>query len=349
MKRYGNIYPGICDPKNVRQAHKNARKGKMHYHAVRMVDANPDLHLGQIQRTLERQAFRNSKYSMFIKRGRKNRVIHRLPYMPDRIVHHCIVQQLEPIWMRMFIRDTYSTIKGRGIHDGMHRMQKFMADEPGSRYCLKMDVKKFYPSIDHDVLKQILRGHIKCRPTLGLLDEIIDSAPGVPIGNYLSQYFGNLYLNGLDHWIKEAKRVRYYGRYCDDLVLFGSDKSALHELRCEISEYMRNRLRLDLKENWQVFPSRVRGVDFLGYRFWGTRTTVRKNIVKDFRHKIAHIKKHWRHMPAPAVVNSVMSYYGWLAHADARGLWRDSIDDTVRQIMATVCRANRITNPLEGI
>jgi hypothetical protein len=248
----------------------------------------------------------------------------------------------------VFIRDTFSTIKGRGIHDGVRRMKRFMRDVDGTRYCLKMDVRKFYPSIDHDVLKSILRRSFKCRPTLRLLDTVIDSAPGVPIGNYLSQYFANVYLSRFDHWIKESMNVRYYARYCDDLVILGTEKARLHDLYREAVEYM-DGLRLQIKDDHQIFPSRIRGIDFLGYRFFGYKTLVRKRIVKDFHKKLATIRKHWRHMPAPAIVNGVMSYYGWLKHADARGLWKASIDNEIRQIMNAVCTANRIKNPLEVV
>jgi hypothetical protein len=108
-------------------------------------------------------------------------------------------------------------------------------------------------------------------------------------------------------------------------------------------------LRLQIKDDHQIFPSRIRGIDFLGYRFFGYKTLVRKRIVKDFHKKLATIRKHWRHMPAPAIVNGVMSYYGWLKHADARGLWKASIDNEIRQIMNAVCTANRIKNPLEVV
>ncbi len=349
MKRHGNLYPMICNPDNVAIAHHNARKGKAHYREVMVVDRDPGKYLGRIQRMLESETFVNSEYSVFLKRGKKDRVISRLPYYPDRIVHHCVVQIMEPIWMRMFIRDTFATIKGRGIHDGAKRIKRFLRDKDGTKYCLKMDVRKFYPSIDHDCLKRVLHGHIKCSQTLRLMDTVIDSAPGVPIGNYLSQYFANIYLCGLDHWVKEDLRVRYYARYCDDMVIMGPDKTCLHDMHRRVADYLHDRLRLEIKGDWQIFPTRTRGIDFLGYRFFGDRTLVRKRIVQDFRARLRTIKKQWRYMPAPAVINSVMSYYGWLKHADARGLWASAIDNEIRRIVTTVCTANNIKNPLEGI
>ncbi|MBF0258366.1 MAG: RNA-directed DNA polymerase, partial [Desulfamplus sp.] len=237
--------------------------------------------------------------------------IYKLPYFPDRIVHHCIMNVVEPIWEKTLIRDTYSSLKGRGVHDGVKRVKSFLKDKVGTQYCLKLDIKKFYPSIDHDILKRIIRKKVKCNNTLSLLDEIIDSAPGVPIGNYLSQYFGNLYLGELDHWCKEILRIRYYARYCDDIVVFSDNKQHLHEVYKQIELYCRETLNLNIKGNWQVFPTRVRGVDFLGYRFFGDYTLIRKRIVIEFKKK----------MKTGDVNKSSVSYYGWLKHGNGHRLW----------------------------
>ena len=153
----------------------------------------------------------------------KRREIYQLPYFPDRITHHAIMNILEPIWVSVFTSDTYSCIKNRGIHAAAKRLKRELKLDPeGTKYCLKIDVRKFYPSIDHEILKQVVRRKIKDKRLLWLLDEIIDSADGVPIGNYLSQYFANLYLAYFDHWIKE-ERIKYYYRYADDIVILGSD------------------------------------------------------------------------------------------------------------------------------
>ena len=137
---------------------------------------------------------------------------------------------MEPIWYSLFVRDSYSCIKGRGIHGVVRKMKQVLKDKGNTTYCLKLDIKKFYPSIDHAVLKMILRKKIKDVQLLALLDEIVDSAPGVPIGNYLSQFFANLYLTYFDHWLKEEQQVKYYIRYADDMVILHRDKAYLHQL-----------------------------------------------------------------------------------------------------------------------
>jgi len=344
MKRFGNLYQYIVGLDNIRLAHKNAQKGKKHYAEVRRVNKHADAYMEHLQKVLAAREYRTSEYAVQVRNDTgKERTIHVLPYYPDRIVHHCIMNVLEPIWERTLIRDTYSAIKGRGVHDGVRRVKRMLLDQGGTRYCLKMDVRKFYPSIDHEIMKKVLRQKIKCRDTLAMLDEIVDSAPGVPIGNYLSQYFGNLYLSPLDHWVKEDLGARYYARYCDDLVVFGSDKAWLHEARERIGRYLGEKLCLDLKNNWQVFPTRIRGVDFLGYRFFGHRTLVRKSIAKRYKRQMRKVgRRFW-----PTCPNVVMSYHGWLKYAQARGLWLRYVDDHVRHNVVLACERAGHANPLQ--
>ena len=211
---------------------------------------------------------------------------------------------------------------GRGVHDGVKRMKLWLEDKENTRYCLKLDIKKYYPSINHNILKSLIRKKVKCADTLWLLDEIIDSTPGIPIGNYLSQYFGNLYLAYFDHWMKETQGCRYYARYCDDIVVLHKSKVALHSLFDDVKKYLGDTLRLTIKENWQVFPTHVRGIDFLGYRFFGTHTLVRKRIVKKFLRQIGLAERCGLNARS---ANSIMSYYGWLKHGDAHHLWSSAL------------------------
>jgi len=348
MKRFGNIFEEICSLENIERAHYNARKGKAHYQEVKRVNANPEKYFLKIHDMLVSKAFRTGKYKEFVKTDTgKLRLISKLPYFPDRIVHHCIVQVLEPIWYKTLIRDTYACIPGRGIHDGADRIRKALRDIPGTRYCLKMDVKQFYPSMDHDILKSVIRKRIKDPDALELLDEIIDSTEkGVPIGNYLSQHFGNLYLSGYDHWMKEDNRCRYYFRYCDDIVILGATKKWLHALKEKTRHFWSERLRLALKGNWQVFPVDSRGVDYLGYRFFHGYTLLRKSTAKQFKRKVARIKQGWQNMRPITVLSTIMSYEGWLRHANCLNLKKAVIDDEVKQIVADIVAVNETKNPL---
>lgn len=351
MKRYGNLYTKIWDMDNIREAHKNAQRGKKHYREVQMINANPEEYLLRIQAMLRDKTFRNSEYEVFTKTDSgKEREIYKLPYFPDRIIHHCVMQVLEPIWMRTFISDTYSSLRRRGIHKGVRRMKEALRDRENTQYCLKFDIRKFYPSIDHDILKSVIRRKIKDPDVLWLLDEVIDStSSGVPIGNYLSQYFGNLYLAYFDHWMKEVCQCRYYFRYCDDIVVLHGDKQFLHTLFGEVRKYLPENLRLSIKPNYQVFSVNARGVDFLGYWFFHDYTLLRKSIARRFKAKVLRIQRQWRSLRPSQVINGVMSYWGWIRHGNCLNLARSRIDNTVREIIAQVCVGSEIRNPLRRL
>lgn len=312
MNRKNNLIQKIYEKENIKRAFYNARKGKLHYREVKQIQANQDHYFSELQQTLQSGTFKNSSYEVVTKKtGGKTRQIYKLPFYPDRIVHHCILQVLQPIWMSVFIRDTYATIPGRGIHDGVYRLKNATKDTVNTRYCLKIDIKKYYPSIDHEVLKQIVRKKIKCSGTLQLLDEIIDSAPGIPIGNYVSQWFGNLYLAYFDHYVKEQLKVKHYFRYADDMVFLHVDKTFLHQALIDTGVYLKNNLNLTIKENYQIFPVDKRGIDFLGYRFYHGYTLVRKSIVQNFKTKINTNK---------ATPQSHAAYWGWFKHANTHNL-----------------------------
>lgn len=317
MKRIGNIYDRICDLDNIRLADDIARKGKKCRYGIKIHDRHREENLLSLQHNFVNCSYKTSEYHIFkmvTDRG-KLREIYRLPYFPDRIAHHAIMNILEPYFVRSFIRDTYACIKNRGIHDGANRLKMALKNISGTQYCLKLDIHKFFPSIDNTILKQLLRRKFKDERLLILLDEIVDSAPGVPIGNYLSQYFANFYLNYFDHWLKEEKRVKYYFRYCDDMVILSDNKDYLHRLRIEISDYLQTYLHLRLKDNWQVFPVDSRGIDFLGYVFFHDHIRLRKSIKQAFAKKIGHAK--WRRR-----IEVLGAYKGWCMHANCINLYK---------------------------
>jgi len=278
MKRINHLYEKICSIENLHLADSIARKGKLNQPGVIKHDKNRDANILALHEMLVNKTYKTSQYTTFTIFEPKERVIFRLPYFPDRITHHAVMNILEPLFVSTFTADTYSCIKGRGIHAAAYAVRKALQDIPGTIYCLKLDVKKFYPSVDHGVLKQLLRRKIKDNDLLWLLDGIIDSAEGLPIGNYLSQYFANFYLTYFDHWMKEVKQVKYYFRYADDLVILAPDKPYLHGLLSEIRNYLDEKLKLAVKDNYQVFPVDARGIDFVGYVFYHTHTRLRKSI-----------------------------------------------------------------------
>lgn len=325
MKRIGNLYDKIISLENLRLADKRARKGKAKTYGVKVHDRNREANLLALHEQLKNGTYRTSQYSTFTIYEPKERVIYRLPYFPDRIVHHAVMNVLEPIWLSVFTADTYSCIKKRGIHAAARKLRRVIdKDKQGSRYCLKIDIRKFYPSINHDVLKTIVRRKIKDTQLLALLDEIIDSAEGLPIGNYLSQYLANLILTYFDHWVKEAKKVRYYFRYADDIVVLHGDKKFLRGLLAEFETYLADNVRLEVKSNKQIFPvgkdhsdKHGRGIDFLGFVFYLNETRLRKRIKQNLCRKCAKLIKRKTPIDAKDFKQAIASWLGWCKYSDS--------------------------------
>ena len=160
--------------------------------------------------------------------------------------------------------------------------------------------------------------------------EFVDGV-GIPIGNYVSQYDGNFNLSVVDHWLKEIKGVKYYFRYMDDMVIFGSSKEELHKLKRELDEFMAVNLKQVLKHNWQVFPTKVRGVDFVGYRFFGEYTLLRKSTCKTFKRRMLSISSKRENNVSPTYSEwcSFNSYVGWLQHCDSFRLYQKYVEPNV--------------------
>lgn len=332
MKRIGHLYDKVISIENLELADKKARKGKLRNYGVVLHDRNREVNIQKLHEMLKTGTYKTSTYDIFKIYKPKERDIYRLPYYPDRITHHAIMNVLEPIWVDIFTHDTYSCIKGRGIHLAVKKLKEVLKSDPkGTEYCLKMDIRKYYPSIDHQFLKEIIRRKIKDARLLSLLDEIISSSKGVPIGNYLSQYFANLYLAYFDHWLKEDKGVRYYFRYADDLVILSDDKAALHQLRIDISKYLRDKLKLEVKDNWQVFPVRARGIDFVGYVFFHTHTLLRKSIKQNFCR--ATIRLARRKANAKEFQIATASWWGWTKHCNSINLLK-TIHESILRLSA---------------
>lgn len=310
MKRIGSLYSRIYHLDNLELADKKARRGKLRRREVAQHDLNQAGNLLQLQNLLINKTYKTSSYSIFKITDPKEREVFRLPYFPDRITHHAIMNVLEPVFLSMFTADTYSCIKGKGIHGAANAVKHALRDVPGTKYCLKLDIKQFYPSIDHSILKELLRRKFKDQDLLWLLDEIIDSAKGLPIGNYLSQYLANFYLTYFDHWVKENKQVKYYFRYADDLVFLSSSKDVLHKLLVDVRSYLQDNLKLTVKDNYQVFPVDARSIDFVGYRFYHTHILLRKSIKKNFARMLATRRNDL----------SIASYYGWAKHCNSKNL-----------------------------
>lgn len=314
MKRYGNLFDKIVDIENIRLAHKFAQRGKKHYTAVKEINADPEPFLLKIQQLLVSGEFTTSEYhTKKIFDGKKERIIHKLPYYPDRIVHHAIMNICAPIWRRSFIRDTFQSIEGRGCHDARRRINAYLAQAP-EHHAIKIDIQKYYPSIHNAGLKLCVRKSIKCPKTLVLLDNIIESLDELPIGNNPSQYLGNLYLNELDWWVKQESGIGGYFRYCDDIVLIDTSSTKAHEVLQQVIQKI-EALGLTVKPDIQYRHVEGQGLDFCGFVFFGTHTRLRTRIASNL--KLASLGK-----VKEQVLRSLTSYWGWIKPIDEKVMWR---------------------------
>lgn len=321
MKRIGYLHDKVYDIENIEKADNKARKHKSVRWGIVKHDEHRQEENEELSRQIQELVYETSEYSTFKIYEPKERLIFRLPYYPDRIAHHAIMNIMEPIWTKIFIKHTYSCIKGRGIHNVAYDLKNALTKHPNETlYCLKMDVRKFYPSINHDILCEIIKKKIKDKSLLVLLIGIIYSADGVPIGNYLSQFFANLYLAYFDHWVKEELKCKYYFRYADDIVILSSDKNFLRRILIVIKMYLKEVLDLRLKQNYQIFPVKDRGIDFVGYRFYHTHILLRKSIkIRLFRlirkYKLGKIDNQ-------ELRRRMQSYFGWLKFCNSKNLLR---------------------------
>ena len=318
MKRYDNLFYKICSIENLRLADAKARMGKKNTLGVKLFDMDREGNLERLHYLLLSGDYHTSRYTFFKVHDPKERTIARLPYYPDRIVHHAIMNVCGPIWEKLYTRDTYACIPGRGGHACRARIKEDMRkDAEGTRYCLKLDIRHYYPSVDHETMKRIIRRKFKDIRLLRLLDEIIDSAPGLPIGNYLSQTLANVYLAYMDHYIKEVAGVKYYYRYVDDIVVLAEDKGELRRVLGVLRDQL-GLLGLEVKPNWQIFPVEARGVDFLGFVFRHGHILLRKRIKQNIFRACRKIRN--APMGLKAKRQAVASYIGWLKYTDSKHL-----------------------------
>lgn len=285
------------------------------------------------------KTYHTSKYEVFEKKeDKKIRKIYKLPYFPDRICQWAIIQVIEPYLMRTLTDDTYSALPGRGVERARRKMVRALKTDPENTvWCLKIDISKYYPNVNIEKLKLKYRRLFKDNDLLWLLDEILDSNPdtGVPIGNYISQYSGNIYLSDFDHRVKEVYHIKHYFRYMDDMVFLSSSKEELQNLIKEITKYLADEYDLKVKDSWSLFRVEDRGIDFVGYVFRHDSIRLRKSIAHSIKKTSSKIR--WR-------VNNDMelnrhlyfsfnSLKGWLKHSHSGWLkirYFDIIEDHVQ-------------------
>ncbi|NCU25770.1 RNA-directed DNA polymerase [Candidatus Nomurabacteria bacterium] len=318
MKRVGYIYSKIWDEENIKMAIRKASLGKRSQKRVSRILNNDSFYAHEISQMLINKTYKPSPHiakTIMDGANKKERTICKPIFYPDQIIHWALMLQLQPVIMKGMYEYSCGSVPKRGTSYAQGFLRNALDnDRKNTKYCLKMDISKFYPSIDNEILKSMFRRKIKDSDCLWLIDTIIDFNKGQPIGYYTSQWFSNFFLEELDHIIKEKLKVAYYVRYVDDLVILGANKKALHKVRLEIDSYLKT-LKLSMKPNWQIFPIKHRDIDFLGLRFFRDRTILRKRNSLRMRRRAKRTgdKMKINHHDASAII----SYWGWIKRSDS--------------------------------
>lgn len=281
------------------------------------------------------------------KNNKKDRKIIKPYFEDEQIMHHAIIRVLMPKLRKGMYKYTCASIPGRGIHYVRKHVAKIIAKDPkNTKYILKMDIRKFFDSIPHRILKKRIRDIVKDTTIRKILFRVIDTTEkGLPLGFYTSQWLANFYLQPLDHYIKErilddcgcntARTGRhgavYYFRYMDDMVIFGPNKKELHKMKNKIEEVLNNDYGLKLKYDWQVFrfdyidkktgERKGRPLDYVGFQFYHDHITIRKRTYKKIMKLIHKLTKLNVNQISFHDAASMLSYYGFIYWSDAKGLY----------------------------
>ena len=328
MKTYKNLWNVFLSEDNIDEAIRNVCKHKTMRLKFKDLHDHPEKYKKWILH--EAENYKNSKHRpLVIYDGiqRKKRTII-VPRFREQIIHHMVVNILKPIIMKSLYEHSYGSVPGRGAHLAKKYIKKAISKGGKNiKYVLKMDVKKYFDSIPHDKLEELYRKKIKDEKFIGILLEITSVVDkGIPLGFYTSQWIANWYLSDLDHFIKEQLHAVCYYRYMDDMVIFGSNKRELHKMRLEIVKELK-KLGLEMKENWQVFrfenDGKYRFLDFMGFRFYRNRITLRRSIYFKACRKAKRVGKKWK--PSIYEIRQVLSYLGWISATNTYGAFKKRI------------------------
>ena len=348
MKRYGNLYPQIVDFQNLLTASKKAQKGKKYQPNVMRFNVNLEKNLLLLQKQLREKTYQPGKYTSFYITEPKYRQISAAPYR-DRVIHHGLCNIIVPLIESSFIDHSYANRIGYGTHKAL---KYFIKNYRNYDYVLQCDIRKFFPTIDHEILKEIIRHKIKCHDTLWLIDTIINNSneqesiiqyfdgddlltpltrkKGLPIGNLTSQFFANFYLNYFDHFIYQKLKINKYVRYVDDFALFANNKNKLTQARLEIESYL-SQLRLKIHPIKSKLFSTQYGANFLGFRIFPNKIRVKNQNLHFARRRLKKLQEDYRqgNITIKQVLQSLKSWEAHLNYGDTYQLKKKIFDKLI--------------------
>ena len=328
-KRVGYLYERMLDKEVIRSCIITGSRGKRKRQDVKEVLSDVDGYTEKVYKLLATETYVPTvprKIRIFDNSCRKERDIKVVPYYPDGIIQQLAVYAMKDVLMRGMYRWSCASIPGRGNSCAANYVKKHLKEDPkGTKYCGKFDIHHYYPTISKQKMMDALRRKIKDEKILNLVEMIIrsDPDPGISIGFYLNQWLANLFLEPLDHFICTLKGVKYYVRNMDDIVILGGNKKKLHRAREHISRYLETMLGLKLKDNWQIFKTDSRGIDFVGFRFFHGRTILRRRNFQKLRRNARTARRFLethRKIP-PHVAAGLLSRAGQLRHCNGQNIF----------------------------
>ena len=340
MSPIHNVWPSILTWENLLQAYRKARRGKRKQKEIQLFGFDLEYELTEIRQQLQQKTYQPGAFRQFQVHDRKIRLISAAPFR-DRVVQHALMNQIEPELDHQFIVDSYASRKNKGVHAAVRQYRIWANRYP---YALKIDISRYFDSIDHRILKQKLTKLIADPDILWLFDTIIDSSPwpqrptvikapdddmvdlmerniGLPLGNLTSQFLGNVYLNDLDHFVKKTLQIPAYLRYVDDMILLGESKPQLWQW-CEAIEQFLAQERIGIHPRKKILVPVSCGLDVLGYRVFPHTIRLGRGSGYRFRRKLKHLAISYR-MNRITLTEIKPHVAGWLGHArqaDSHGL-----------------------------
>jgi RNA-directed DNA polymerase len=352
LKTHKKLFEKVVTIENLTAAIIHAARGKRRRAEVIKVLKDVDGHAKQLQELLLSDQYTPCAYRQRLSTegaSGKERLITSIDFFPDQCIHWAIILVLKPVIMNSSYYYSCGCMPGRGVHHGKRAIVKWLKnDRKNTKYCAKIDIKKYYQSVGHDFVVARLKRAIKDHKMLELLIKIIRSyEPGLPIGYLTSQWLGNYMLQEIDYVVKQAIRTKYYIRYMDDMVFFGASKRKLHHTIKAVDAEL-NKMDLRLKGNWQVFPLKARALDFMGFRFYRHKTTLRRSLMLRITRKVKKVSKKGDKTFSDAA--AIISYMGWIKHTDSYLLYRDRIKPYIKiNRMINIVRKESIKNANSAI
>ena len=325
LKAHTNLFSQIISLDNLLTSWREFRNGKRSKYDVIVFERNLEDNLFQLNHELKTKIYHHSDYIAFYITDPKRRHIHKAE-VRDRIVHHAVYRILYPIFGRRFIYDSYSCRLRRGTHKAVERLKlftrKISANYTKPCFALKCDIKKFFDSVDHNILFQLIKKKINDPDTLSLIWEILSSfereSKGIPLGNLTSQLFANIYLNELDQFIKHKLKIKHYLSYADDFVILGNNRNDLKKLIPVFGQFLQVKLKLQLHPDKIFIRKLKQRIDFCGYVVLPHYTVLRT--------------KTKRRMLKRANPNNLPSYLGLLKHCAGYKLERKIIAHLTQKV-----------------